>query len=276
MAGNDCECREGPYYPCSTPGGCGHGLEGGSNCASGTACKAFDRAAGRAYPTSDPLCPACLDAAERDIRALVYDYIDLEQLHETSMSQAINEKTAGSKEKTMLLVAHVEALQAEIVHVVTTWEVELRAAGRLSEAPERARAGAHVQRAINIIAPRVERLSKLPATAVYRTGCEDPIEDITGWEAIHHLTGLHSRARATLGRTTRTFYIPGDCWACGARPVPDVPGPLYRSEPRFERDPMQVTCEPCGASRPYADYEHLQRTLMWPDQETDQLVRVAA
>lgn len=245
-------------------------------CRSDTHCKAFDRQAGHAYPTDQPLCPDCVDAGQRDTHALLYDYLDLAQLHEASMSQAITEKTGGSKEKTMLLVAHVEALQAEIVHVLTTWETEIRAVCRLSEAPENVRAGAHVQRAVNTLTPRVKQLSLLPPTAVYRTGCEDPIEDLEGWEAVHHLQALHSRSRATLGRTTRTFWIPGDCWACDARPTEGIDGPLCRSEPRFEGDPMEVRCSPCGRTRPYDDYEYFQGHLMWPGQDTDQLVRIAA
>lgn len=244
-------------------------------CLSGPSCKARDHN-GHPYPTSDPLCPACLTTAERDIRGLVYDYLDLAQLHEASMSQAINEKTAGSREKTMLLVAHVEALQAEIVHVATTWETEVRAACRLSDPPTHARAGAHVQRAITTLTPRLEKLAKLPPTPAYRTGCEDPVEDIPGWEAVLHLAGLHGRSRATLGRTTRSLWIPGECWTCEARPVEGVDGPLCRSEPRFEGDPMQVACHQCGRVRPYADYEHFQQHLQWPDQDSDRLVRIAA
>jgi hypothetical protein len=257
-------------------------------------CKQYDRQAGHAWPTDQPLCDACLDHAQRDIQALVYDYLDLAQLHEASMSQAITEKTGGSKEKQMLIVGHVEALQAEIVHVLTTWEYELRVAARLSDlqAPAviadwhttisnpppklKVRAGTAVQRAVGIITPRLRMLSRLPATTVCATGIEDEHTEVTGWQAIHHMQALHQRARANLGRTRRTFWIPGECWACDARPALGVDGPLLRSEPREFEDPMQVTCDRCHASRPYTDYETYMTTLMWPGQATDDHVRVAA
>jgi hypothetical protein len=266
-------------------------------CNSGPACK--DHNGRTAHPTEHPLCPACLDAADHDIRALVYDYLDLAQLHETSLSQAINEKTTGSLlESPMLLSGHVEALQAEIVHATAMWEYELRVAGRLSDpntyAPLwrttvydhidlirhgartiKARGGASVQRAVGIILPRLARLAALPETLVCPTGVEDEPQPMAGWQAIHQLQQLHGRARSTLGRTVRRFWIPGECWTCNAKPKLGEDGPLYRSEPRFPEDPMQVNCDRCGAYRAYADYEQFQANLQWPGQDTDLLVRVA-
>lgn len=268
-------------------------------CRSETHCKAYNPVTKQASPTDRALCDACLDAAQPDIQALPYDYLDLAQLHEASMSQAINEKASGSKESPMLIAGHVEALQAEIVHVLAVWEHALRAVCRLSNpgtfAPlwrttvydhislptraarlRKARAGAIVQRAAGIIGPRLAVLAGLAATTVCPAGIEDEPAPMHGWEAVHHLQTLHSRARGYLGRTTRTFWIPGECWTCNTRPKVGEDGPLYRSEPRHEGDPMQVHCSPCDASRPYVDYEHYQGHLMWPNQDTDQLVRIAA
>jgi hypothetical protein len=267
-------------------------------CMSGPACKT--PAGTEPYPSTDPLCGYCLDAASRDVRALVYDLLDLEQLHAPAMSQAINEHTSGgSPESPMPLVALVEALQSEIVHVTAMWEYELRVACRLSNphtfAPlwratvydqvnltsrdlvvQRARAGKLVQRAVNIIAPRLANLSRLPETIVCPTGVEDEPVPMFGWEAVHQLQALHGRCRGALGRTVRKFWIPGECWTCPARPVPGVDGPLYRSEPREYEDPMQVCCSKCGAVRPYADYETYQAALLWTGQASDANVRIAA
>jgi hypothetical protein len=263
-------------------------------CLSETRCKAYDPVGKHACPTTDPLCPACLDDAGRHTRSLVYDYLDLAQLHEAAMSQAITEKTAGSKEKQMLLVAHVEALQAEMVHVATTWEYEVRVAAHLSDPsvltpiadwhttlskpppPAKMRGGAQLQRAVGILGLHLRALSLIPATAVCPTGAEDDPVDVAGWEAVLQIAGLHGRAKSTLGRTRRTFWIPGECWACKAKPVQGVDGPLLRSEPlRFE-DPMQVGCDRCHATRPYPDYEIYMTGLLWPDTPTDALVRIAA
>ena len=269
-------------------------------CRSDQHCKAHD--GHTAYPTTDPLCRACLEQAGRDIKPLTYDYLDLAQLHEPAMSQAPNEHTSGgATEAPTPLALHAEELQAEIVHTLSTWEYEIRVACRLSDpntfAPlwratvydtlnlgtrnpvtHKARAGAVVQRAVAILLPRLERLSKLPATVVCPTGIEDEPVEVAGWEAVKHLQALHQRARGVLGRTTRKFWIPGECWDthCGARPKPGEDGPLYRSEPREFEDPMQVTCRACGNSRPYADYEQFQAKLQWPDQTSDTNVRIAA
>ena len=254
-------------------------------CNSGEHCRAFDPVLKHAYPTSDPLCRSCLDHAQPAVRGLVFDYLDLAQLHEPAMSQAPSEHTGGSKEKPILINAHVEALQAEILHVTGLWEYELRVACNLADpyvsAPvadwhttlskptplARVRPGAAVQRAIGIIGPRLERLSRLPATQVCPAGVEDEPRPMEGWEAVHHLEALHQRARGMLGRTRRTFWIPGECWQCGAHPVRGVDGPLYRSEPREAEDPMQVSCDKCHASRPYPDYERYMVELLWPHLE---------
>lgn len=297
MGGNrtdiQCVCHTNPYTPCDYPGGCGSSggccnTTGQRRCRSGDHCQATDPATHAAYPTSDPLCTACLDAAERSIRTLTYDYLDLAQLHETSLSQALNEKASGSKEAPMLIAAHVEALQAEMVHVTAMWEYELRVTCRLSDphtyAPlwrttvydhlnlirrgselYKARPGMIIQRAVALITPRLSKLAALPGTLVCPTGVEDEPATMAGWEAVHQLQHLHSRARATLGRTTRRFWIPGACWRCQAHPVPDVDGPLYRSEPRRFEDPMEVHCATCRATRPYPDYESYMGSLIWPD-----------
>lgn len=267
-------------------------------CRSDQHCRAHD--GHTAYPTSDPLCRACLEAAARDTRALLYDYLDLAQLHEPAMSQAINEKTSGgSHESPTLLADHVEALQAEIVHVLSMWEYELRVTGRLSDpntfAPlwkravydhinlvkhdpflYKARTGTVVQRAVAIIAPRLDKLATLKLTLVCPTGIEDVPVFMFGWQAVHQLQALHGRARGALGRTTRRFWIPGECWTCGARPTAGEDGPLFRSEPRRAEDPMQVNCSKCHDSRPYADYETYMVSLLWPNVETDANVRIAA
>jgi hypothetical protein len=267
-------------------------------CHSDQHCRAHDGKT--AYPTSDPLCPDCLEAAQPDVKGLLYDYLDLAQLHAPAMSQAPSEHTSGgSTEAAIPLAVHVDELQAEIVHALSTWEYEIRVACRLHDpgtfAPlwrstvydhfqlgtrnpqtHKARAGSVVQRAVATLLPRLDRLARLPATVVCPRGIEDEPVEMAGWEAVHHLQSLHNRARGALGRTTRKFWIPGECWACDARPTPGQDGPLYRSEPREYEDAMQVNCTVCGNSRPYADYETYMTTVLWPDAGTDANVRVAA
>lgn len=243
-------------------------------CFSGDHCR--NRTNGQPYPTSDPLCETCLDHAGRDVRNLVFDYLDLAQLHEASLSQAINEKTRGSKDSPMLISEQVDALQQEIVHTALTWEYEIRVACRLSDpttlAPladwhttiskpqpvAQVRPGAALQRAVTILAPRLRQLSLLPATAVLPTGAEDDPQDVTGWQAVHHLQSLHQRAKAMLGRTRRILSLHGTCPTdCGAQA-------LYRQEPREHHDEPPVWCDACGSTAPYAAYEHFMVNLVWP------------
>jgi len=245
----------------------------------GLSCKNGDRCAGRddtgPYPTTNPLCHHCLSRDTPHIRGLLYDYLDLAQLHEPSMSQAPGDGVSGSRERPIPIKTAVDALQREIAHVTATWEYELRVACRLSDprppgslAPK-ARTGWLIQRALDIIGPRVEFLSRLPATRVCPTGIEDDPTLMEGWEAVGHLVDLHHRAKSMLGRTVRRFWVPGECWSCPAYPKPGEDGPLYRAEPRYEGDPMQISCDRCGAYRAYADYEHYQQNLrLWPDHGT--------
>lgn len=289
-----CSCHNGPHYTCDVPGGCGSTGCGRNEtrrgtCFAGEHCRARDPITKKAAATADPLCGACLEGAERDTRALVYDYLDLAQLHEASMSQAINEKTDGSKDSPLLIAGHVEALQAELVHVLTTWEYEVRVTARLSDprarvpiadwhttltrpAPEpKVRAGHAVQRAVAILAPRMRMLSLIGPTAVCPTGVEDDPADVAGWEAIHHLTALHKRARSYLGRTRRTLALHGTCANDDC-----TTHALYRNEPAFAEDEPPVWCDACKTTRPYRDYEHFMVNLAWPKQPADTREQVAA
>lgn len=232
----------------------------GRHCVSDTRCRAYDRLTKppAAAPIHDcPLCDACLTAAEHDIRALVYDYVDLEQLQAPSMSQALHMQPSGKAAPPMPLNGAAEALQAEIVHVTTTWETEIRAAARLADTPTVRRGGPNVQRAVHILTTHLRRLAQLPAAAVYPTGPTDDPADVTGWEAIHHLQHLHARARGMLGRTHRTTHLPGTCSGCGLNE-------LHRDDPRHEDDPCDVYCNNCHTTWPHNDYQQYVTQLVWP------------
>ncbi|MFD6565374.1 hypothetical protein [Micromonospora profundi] len=264
----------------------------GRTCVSDTRCRAYDRLAkppAAAPVTTTPLCDACLDHHRADIQALPVDYLDLAQLHETSLSQALRDRTTGSHESPLLIAGQVQALQAEIVHATTTWETEVRHAARLAAAEQAApiadwhttlrrptpvgagRPGHQVQRATGILTAHLHTLARLPATAVHPTGCEDPPEDMTGVDAIDHLTRLHGRARGILGRTSPRPWIPGDCpnTDCGARdadPAWADGGPLYRTTPRDFKDIPTVYCAACNTARSYTDYETYMTQFEWPAQ----------
>lgn len=263
-------------------------------CVSDTRCRAYDRLAkppAAAPVTTTPLCEACQDRDRTDIQALPVDYLDLAQLHEASLSQALRDRTSGSHESPMLIAGQIQALQAEIVHAATLWETEVRQAARLAAAEHAApvaawhttlkrptpvgagRPGYQVQRATGILTAHLRTLANLPATAVHPTGCEDDPTDMTGVDAIEHLTSLHGRARGILGRTSPEPWIPGDCPNpdCGARdadPEWEKGGPLYRSTPRHPKDIPTVWCAKCRTGRTYTDYETYIAKFLWPDGTT--------
>jgi hypothetical protein len=231
------------------------------------------------WAVAGPLCETEVRVASRDVPLLLWDVLDLEQMIPRSLSQALDGQPSGKPGPPVPLALAPEALQAEIVHVLTTWEAEVRAVCRLSAVPvrgvaapwhttvtklsppARVRPGAAVQRAVAVLAPRMDVLARVAPVTVYRTGADGdsfqtPVaEDVAGWEAVLHLSRLHARARSMLGRTRRTFLVPGSC----SFPDPDgdpekcCGGALFRDEPRFAEDPCDVYCGRCEKGRWTAD-----------------------
>lgn len=240
----------------------------------GSRCREWD---GRdpGWAQQGPLCDTELRTAERDCRLLLWDVVDLEQMLPRPLSQAMDGQPLARPGPPAPLAVGVEALQAEITHVVLTWEEQVRAACGLPTLPTygqaapwhttdtnrppaaRVRVGAAVQRATTILAPRIPELARLDAACVFRTGSDGDAEDVAGWEAVLQLSDLHARARAMLGRTRRTARLPGECSGCGA-------ADLRRDEPRYEGDPCDVYCALCDARWTHDDYERYTRLLVWP------------
>lgn len=233
-------------------------------CVNAERCRAYNPVTKHAAHTPDPICADCLTIAERDIRALLYDYLDLAQLQQPTLSQAINDQPGGIGEAPIPLRLAPEALQAEIVHVVTTWEIEVRARNRLSDPPTNVRPGNAVQRAITVLAPRLRILSLIEPTAVHPTGVEDQPEDVAGYEAVWHLQDLHRRARGHLGRSHRTIHLPGGCPPTDNPDQAPCDGQLFRDEPRYPADPCPVYCGTCGYQITQEQYEAYIGALLNP------------
>jgi len=254
-----CPCHHGPYTPCAGGRGKTCATRGcpqpGANhipdtlCRTGTRCPGYTPSLDQPNPATPahPLCDACLTAASRDIAHLLYDWVDLEQLHNPAMSQALDPQPHGDPTPPMPLNAAADTLMAEIRHTTTTWaDITCTRIGQPEPAP--ARPGREVQRATALLAHHTSTLARTPATAVYPTGCEDPPQDVTGWQAVHHLQHLRRRARSLLGWTRPTRRLPGTCPQCHA--------PIQQDTPRRADDPTPVYCtRHCGWQIDHNHYE---------------------
>lgn len=257
-----------------------HGLY----CASDSGCYGYDHLAKHpAYvPAGCPLCDPCLSVATRDVRALVYAWLDLEQLQAPSLSQALDSQPRGSAAPAMPMRGEPEALQREIHHVTTLWAAELRLAHRLAQPrrtiiigawhttvsnpppPPRRAPGGEVQEAVATLTTHLRALASLPARTVFPAGSGDDPRDMAGWEAIHHLQRLRARARGMLGWTQRSHWVPGDCWTCNGRDDDPQDGPLFRAEPRHEAEEVLIWCDRCAQWRTWDDYQVYLTTAQWP------------
>lgn len=238
-------------------------------CVADARCRDYDHTRKHAALLADvstPLCPDCLMFAERDVRTLTYDYIDLEQMLPTSLSQALDSQSQYGRrgEPPAPIRTSVEALQRTIWWATTTWAEVLIERHRLAEAPwadarRRVRDGYAVKWAVDVLTPRVRDLARVGAVelvdypdvdedAAVRHGAGS-ISTLTGAQGVLHLSWLRSKARATLGRTRRTTRVPGRC-GC-----PNDGNYLYRDEPRYEKDPCPVYCGACPNRWTPEEYE---------------------
>lgn len=174
------------------------------------------------------LCEADLEPAERDIRALVLDYRDLEQHLPPSLGVWGDGQPKG-KSQPLPLSEHVLDLQREIWWLTTAWEDVLRDADRLSmtgDWSKRRRDGLAVQQAMAIVGPRVRRLAELGPCEMWGYPGYEGVVEIPGWRGVLDLARLHARARAALGLTREepTIMAGVPCRHCDAAALHRRPG----------------------------------------------------
>lgn len=188
-------------------------------CIAGPGCVA-QRGAEQAAPLDgpEPLCPACLEAAGRDIRLLALDYADLIGCLRPGRGGDLDTKiSVGAPRSRPPIDLTVETTQRDILWSLQVWEAPVREAAGLS--PERVhgvRDRWAVRTAVSVIAPRVRLLSTLPPTWGYADGLDAGPVERDGAYAVAQLRELHRRARRLLGLTRRVVHLPGECSGCGA------------------------------------------------------------
>lgn len=220
-----------------TPGRCGNGRW----------CRGDHDGHGALLPVELPLCDPCLDSAARDVRALVLDYLDLEQLLGVKV-KSIELIIAGTRDPSTPYALGIDALQRAIWHTLTTWEEIIRERARLAEPARQVRQGWAVQHAVAVLHPRINDLVMIGPTSVYPLDATVP-EEQTGLDAILTFTALHRRARAALGLTRRIETVFGDCVQCGWTAL------------RRESGSETVYCDNCHDCQTWDDYQRWLRLL---------------
>src|SRR5882672_1912207 len=97
-------------------------------CAAEAHCRARDEHGHPAETDGPPLCFWCLEAAERDVRALVLDYRDLEQQLPPSLGVWGDGMPHASGGHRLPLNEHALNLQHEIWWMTDAWDAVVREA----------------------------------------------------------------------------------------------------------------------------------------------------
>lgn len=215
-----------------------------------------------------PLCRPCLDQASRAVPLLVHDFRDLEQMLPKPISAALDEyhvfqrRSGPPVEAPAPLQLHVEALQAEIWWLATTWAEVLCDRHRLADPPSHVRQGHAVQWAVQVLAPRVEVLARIGAVQLVSYPGADldeatrfrgvEISYRTAAQGVLDLAHAHNRARTLLGLTEPVYVLPGRCQVrgCGA------------AELRVKDGSDTVWCDRCGAVMSRDDYDRLGNVFL--------------
>jgi hypothetical protein len=221
-------------------------------CEAGQRCRGFT-VDGPAPATRTPLCDACLVWCADNVWRLLTDWEALEQA--LPRGGGAGELVSGTRELPIPIRQNVEALQAEILHVTTTWERVVRDWRDLSPHPTgRVRDGFAVQRAVGLLRANVEELAKIPSAPVQPAGPTDPYGWVSGAAGLVGMSRLHGRAFFQLGLTEFTNSLPGECSACGLAELATADGGARTALARPDGSDT-VFCRSCGDRRTRDDYE---------------------
>lgn len=224
-----------------------------ARCAAHHRCRAYSPTDGPAPTDTGPLCEACLAWCAGTVRKLLLDWYDLEQT--LARTGAAGEIVSGTRERPIPIRGDVEALQAEIRHVLCTWEQHLRDHESLSPPPPgRVRPGYAVQRAARLLQPFTPVVATIPPVPVRPTGATDAPELQAGWEGLLGMVRLHGRAHYTLGLTTFTNALPGECEQCHQASLATATDDRQLVLARADGSDT-VFCRGCGARSTRDDYE---------------------
>jgi len=232
-------------------------------CFSADRCRARDE---HGYPADcdGPLCFYCLEGAERDVRALVLDYRDLEQHLAPSLGVWGSGMPSGKGAPAQApLNLGALSLQQDIWWMCDAWDAVVRDVARLSDKPPRVRAGWAVQQSVSILAPRLDVLARTSGVMWDYPDAVERCTEVPGWQGVLDLARLHHRARSALGLTTRKrehcAAVP--CSRCDLKLLFRVPGEdavecdgcnLWLDGPAYAAWVRLCAASPPGSVRPAA------------------------
>lgn len=182
-----------------------------TTCAASSLCVDYDRRTeAPALAEDGPLCEGDLLAGERAVTALVFDYVALEQLLPPALGVWGDGQPSAEGELQVPMRLEIEAAQAEIHWVLTTWEQVVRERDKLSDSVTRGvRAGWAVDAAAKILRPRIRLLAAIDPVEVADYPNLDEAEALRfgvvehawlpGWRGVLDFDRLRHRAKLQLG-----------------------------------------------------------------------------
>ncbi len=222
-----------------------------SFCIHGPECVVYDRRhnlPGLAYGSE--LCNGCLFRSESELRALLYDYIDLSQLIPKADGRNNEAQIFRPKpESSPPINQQAYHLRERIAFAATLAHRVLREhAGRVQVLLP-VREGRAVHDALRYLHPRVEDLAGLLDPLAHWVDDERPMQ-VNGPQILLLLGSYHRAARRMLGLDPRTVALPGECPECG-----------MASLRRRQDEPERVWCHRCPARLTGAEYFRAQQLI---------------
>lgn len=189
------------------------------------------------------LCSTCLDVARLDVKALVRDYADLENVLPHPGGR-LDWVSGATPDPSVPISLAADALQRDVWHLLSTWEEIVREHCGLSSVHQlRVRQGWAVQRAVRVLSPRLPQLAAIGPVACFPDGFDSGPDEMTGAEAILAMRALHRRIGWAIGLRHLQHAMPGPCWVCR------IDGGLRRDD-----GSEIVYCGLCGANTTWDDY----------------------
>lgn len=207
---------------------------------------------GREIAAEAGLCPSCERIAERAIRHLPTDYVQLHQLLAKTKT-AGGVPVSGTRELPVPIDLAVEALLAEIHHETLCWAesvAEILGADVDTQALRTYRPAVLVQHAADHLVDHLAVLLALRDVVhiVWTDGQRDAV-DRHGYQGAVALLALHERALAHLGLTRLTHHLPAPCPSC------------ERCALRRHDGDDTVECAACAHRLTWDDYQALCNLL---------------